>query len=415
MLLKAFLFAFGYGVAFYLFQFFCARAGMFIAPTAENIHSWDVGFYDSIKAGGYDANSDNTGFFILFPLVWKISHLGIWGITLLNTLFFSVGFSVLSYTLNVQDKKVWLLWLTLPPVYFAFIPYTESLFFLLGSLCLYGVDRKRYGMLWIALFLISLVRATGFFLIPAFIAMELLQEERRFWWKSLWRAGVRCILPTALGLGLFTYVQYRQTGIWFAYFKKQAEHWGHTFSLPGVPFSNIEGADWRYHWLSALAMFVNFIALIYLVRKGIAWLKQGKQVAAVRSLSAGYLVMVLMSLLFLNPKYGGHTTNIMGANRYTFITPFFFVFIHYLWQARPGGKQVLYIVLASNIFWGLFGAYAELNRYIVIGLPATFLVSVFLMSRWKEKYSWLLLPLIVFNFFMQAHFFQQFITPLYVD
>jgi len=143
---KAFIFALCYGFSFYILQFFLAKTGMFsILPNSTNLKSWDVGFYDSIRQNGYDAQSDNTGFFILFPLLWKISGLGIWGITFLNIVFFALGFAFLMRVIEEEDPVFWLLGLTLPSVYFAFLPYTESLFFLLGSLILYSIKKRHSG------------------------------------------------------------------------------------------------------------------------------------------------------------------------------------------------------------------------------------------------------------------------------
>jgi hypothetical protein len=415
LFIKAFSFALLYGVLFYIIQFFLAKTGIFILPTSSNLNVWDVGFYDSIKTSGYDPDTDNTGFFILFPLIWKVAHVGIWGIIFINIFFFACGFGLLAYTVNESDKKFWLFWLTLPSVYFAFVPYTESLFFLLGSLILYSIKEKKSGLLWISLFLISLVRATGIFLLPAFFAMELLSRPPKEWLTGVIRVFYRYAIPMIAGLALFIVWQYYETGIWFAYFKKQAEHWGHTFSLPGVPFSNIENAEWRYHWLSALAMFVDTIAFIFLIWQAILWIKNKNIKDQNLIFSAGYLTMALMTLLFLNPKYGGHTTNIMGANRYTIITPFFFLFIHFLSKQKFTNKHVLYTFIFINAFLVLFGAYHDLGKYLAIGLINNFLIIGFMLYVSHEKYSWVILAIVAFNFLIQLHFFQQFIAPKYVD
>lgn len=357
---KAFLFSFSYGVLFYVLQFFFTRTGLFIEPTTLNIKSWDVGFYNDIRSSGYDGESNNTGFFILFPLLWRISHLGIWGMVTLNVLIFSFGFAFIVKALKEEDKSFWLLWLTLPSVYFAFIPYTESLFFLFGALILYALKEKRNGLLWFALFMISTVRATGVFLLPAFLAMELLSNSTRQWWRSVCTVMIKYALPMFVGLALFVLWQYVETGIWFAYFKTQADHWGHTFSFPGLPFRNIEGGEIRYHWLSALAMLIDALAFFFLIRQAILWFRGQLIKDRALVLSAGYLTMVLMSVLFLNPKYGGPYTNIMGANRYTFITPFFFIFciscrnkviptnrfLLFFFSVMPSG---LYLVLMKSL------------------------------------------------------------------
>ena len=413
---KAFLFALCYGILFYLLQFFFVRTGIFITePTAHNLKSWDAGYYDDLRQNGYNAASDNTGFFILFPLIWKFSHLGVWGITALNVIFFSLGFAVLARTLKEEHKTFWLLWLTLPSVFFAFLPYTESLFFLLGTLVLYAVKENKRLLLWITLVLISLARSTSIFLIPAFIAMELFRQPRAQWFKSLWRALYRYTIPQLIGLSLFVIWQYRETGIWFAYFKTQAERWQHVFSFPGFPLSNLDNVAWRYHWLNALALLIDAIALIFLLWQLVLWLKRKPVYDEKVILSAGYLAMVLITELFYSPKYGHTNSFIGGSHRYTIMSPFFFVFLHFLGKQKYAARHILFFFLFIHAFWALFGVYAELNKYIAGAMVSNFLIVAFMLYSSREKYSWLIIPVIAFNFFMQFYLFQQFITPSFVD
>ncbi len=413
---RAFLFALGYGCLFYLLQFFFAETAMLgMHPGAGNLRAWDVVFYESIARSGYDGSSNNTGFFILFPLLWKLTGLNIWGICVFNICCFATGFAFLSRALHVSDKVMDMLWLSLPSGYFFFLPYTEALFFLLGALLLYAVQQERPALRWCALFLLSLVRPTASLLIPAFIAMELFSNPRQVWLRSITRAGYRYLPPVLLALALFILWQYQATGIWFAYFKTQATAWGHVWSWPGIPFTNIAGGDDRYHWLSSLALLVDLLALALLIRQLIRWSKNEVLQDKTWILSAGYLAMLLFNLLFMNPKYGNQTSNIMGANRYTLAAPFFFVFLYRLCQVSCSRRQLLYVFLFLNAFWILFGAYHTFSAWYTTALINDLLIMAFLYWRSQERYSWLAFPIIAFNFFVQMHLFQQFITPLYVD
>jgi len=415
--LQSFLFALGYGLLFYLLQFFFAKTGVFHNyPTSDNIRLWDVGFYESIRNNGYNAHTDNTGFFFLFPYIWKLTQLGIWGIIGFNILLFSLGFGILMKEIDTEDRQFWIFCLTLPPVYFAFIPYTEALFFLLGSVLLHAISRQRLWLIWLSLILISLVRATAFFLLPALFITELTLTPVRNIGKSVLGYLVKYAIPILIGLGIFIVWQYKETGIWFAYFKKQSSGWGHIFSWPEIPFSNIENADWRYHWLSALAMFIDFVAFIFLIRQFIRWLqKKGTITDNGLLLSFGYLAMVMISTLFLNPKYGGHNTNVMGVNRYTFITPFCFYVLYYFYKQPYTLTKTAGIFLGIAVFVSLFRAYNSLNHFIIIGLVPVTLVLAFCLSRSDRKYYWLLMAIIAFNFMVQLNLFQQFIGNLYMD
>lgn len=413
---QAFFFAFCYGVLFYILQFVFVRTHMLgTEPTLLSLKSSDVAFYDSIREGGYLAREQNPGFFILFPLIWRLTHLNAWGIVALNVAFFAAGFAIVSRLLKEENRIFWLLLLTLPSVFFAFVPYTEALFFLLAALLLYAVYRKNYKLLWLSLFIISFVRATGVFLFPAFLAMELFTHPLKDWYKSIARACFLYGLPLALGLGIFIWWQYLETGIWFVYFKIQAKNWDHHFSFPTLPLRNIENGDWRYHWLNALAILADSIALSFMIYHFVRWIRQ-KQIAqnGVLFICAGYMTMALFSILLMNPRFGDQT-NIMGAHRYTIMTPFFFVLLHHWSRRKYTPRQILYIFLAINAFWALFGAYEDLDKFIAIAVACDLMIIAFLFHYAYKKYDWLIVPVIAFNFFMQVHLFQLFISNVYVD
>ncbi len=122
-----------YAAGFYGLQFFLYSAGMVQGiPNETNLTAWDAHFYKFIVDNGYKSPLEpaHMAFFPLFPFIWKLSHVGVWGICVVNIVLFAIGFSVLSglFKLNSQNK---ILWLSIPAIYFTFIPYTEALFFLL--------------------------------------------------------------------------------------------------------------------------------------------------------------------------------------------------------------------------------------------------------------------------------------------
>ncbi len=411
------LFAFGYGIAFYVLQFFLVKTGVFpVRPSAAGIHNWDVGFYDTIQTQGYTGPGDHTGFFILFPLVWRITHLGIWGISLVNIGFFACGFAVLMQLLKEKDRLLWLLYLTLPSMYFNFLPYTEALFFLLAVLIMHAIHHQKTALLVLALFLISLVRATAMLLLPALLVMELLRNPLQSWGRGVLRFLLVGALPCLSALFLFLWWQHHQTGVWMAYFKTQAKVWGHTFSIPEFALSNIEDGGWRYHWLSALALFLCFLPFCWMVREGIRWLKNKGAQDANLVFGMGYLAMVLVTLLTFNPKYGAHRTLIMGSNRYVFASPFVIGALHYFAGKKFSQKWMVGLLFLANAFWAACGGYNDLQHYFIIGLAPTLLLIGFLFySNDKVANTWILAAVIAFNLLIQLKQFQLFITPVYVD
>ncbi len=97
--MSTFLLVILYAGCFYAFQYFLYATLMVPAiPNETNLISWDAGYYRDIANTGYDVHDGNLSrlaFFPLFPLVWEIAHVGVWGIVVINILFFATGFSIL--------------------------------------------------------------------------------------------------------------------------------------------------------------------------------------------------------------------------------------------------------------------------------------------------------------------------------
>ncbi len=415
---QTFLLAVGYALFFYCTQFFLYKAGLVrILPDTQNLLHWDCSWYRDIATNGYEfsgEHSSNSGFFILFPLVWKLVGVHVWGICLLNILFFAAGFSVLTsmFRLSVTDK---LLWLSVPTVYFAFIPYTEALFFFLCSLMLYGMHTRNNRLIMGSLFLLSLTRVVVVFVMPGLLAMCLMEDDRKHWLKSLLRFSWLYLLPGMLGLGAFIVYQYTQTHVWFAYFIQQQKFWRHEFyGLPGLPWQVLGGN--ALAGISALAVFADLAALICILYMGIRWL--AKNVRPTNPLlvpSTMYLFLVLYFTAFYSPSYGGNMTRTdsMGIFRYSMMSPFFYVFLqHFTTQRQYRWQHYLAAFLLVNVAYLSFGSYLHLQSMLFFNFN-TILVFLFMRNAQDNKLSALAIAL---NFLMQVQLFQLFIdNGIYPD
>jgi hypothetical protein len=398
-----------YVFLFYCLQFFLARFGMAAHyPTGENITSWDAGWYRAIAERGYihdDQGQSNTGFYFLFPFLWKILHLNAWGISAFNALCFATGLGVIAslYKLSVAER---LLLLTMPQVIIAFVPYSEALFFLLSALSFLGVHQQNRGLTWISLFLLSLTRATTITLIPAFLAMELLTNDRNLWGKSLVRYLVNYFLPLITGLAVFVLIQYAQTGVWFAYFKAQSTFWMRIYSPPIFP---LKGSDYSTFWLNAMAVFVCFIAALYLITFSVRWLIRNVRYEKELVLSISYLAITLYLTLFYSAKWEADKTDVIGTFRYALLNPFFFRFLIYLTKECQYKWQhyVLAIILASGT-WMAFGAYIHI-QYFLFFTGNTVIIVLYMLNS-NKKLEWPAFMVIALNFFFQVFYFQKFIS-----
>ena len=416
-ILNAFLLAVGYGIVFYAIQFFMQRACMVTAiPERGTLGQWDANIYEGLSKTGYEHfdKRDNTGWYILLPWVWKVLHVGMVGMSFANLVFFSAGFAIIAHLYHADTKEKFL-WLSTPSLFFMFVPYTEALFCFLAALSFYGIVKQKRRLIWCSLFLLSLTRFTAIFFIPVLLLMELLTNAQKDIWKVLRKYLVDYALPVLAGFFAFALIQYQQIGIWFAYYKQQSTAMGHELSLPVLPFSNFFAGP-RLIWLSALAMFAGVIAFGGIIIKCYRWLvKKEVYEDKIFILALGYLPIILMTMVFCNPKWGSNTTNLIGLHRYTFCSPFVFVFLYYYAGNvyRYKTLHFIFVLLFSNLLWLSMGSYLHIQEVLFYNMD-TLLILGYMLHANKRK-EWATYGIIAINIFLQVSLYQQYLNGLFPD
>lgn len=409
-----FLFAFLYGSCFHLLQFFLSQRDMVKKIAGNNdLVRFDASWYKSLAEKGYEyfdfANS-NSGFYPLFSFIWRITGLSPWGISFVNIFFLACGFALFTslYKLTAQEKFIWL---SIPSMYFCFIPYTESLFILLGSLVFFGIVRQNKWLTWTGLFLLSLSRPVALTLIPAFLFTELIMGNRNEWYLALVSAVKKYVWPLLAGTALFIWYQHHITGVWFAYFIQQSKFWAHEFSWPKFPLGSLFGP--KLLWLDALAMFLCFMSLAVLIKKGLQWLiKNEPATDKLLLLSYNYFTGILLATLFFNPKWGILTTNVFDVHRYIFVSPFFWIFLYrYTSNIIYKPASFLWIFLATNAFWLLFASYNHIQYLLYFNFGTLFIFLYMLYAN--KRMSWPALAIAAIQVFLQVQMFQFFIDEIY--
>lgn len=401
-----------YALLVYAIQFIAYKAGIFsFAPVSNTVLGWDATWYKSIAEDGYlywGGTQCNSGFFLFFPLLWRWLHLGIWGVCVMNVLLFAAGFTIITQLLKPDKMQRWL-WLTLPPIYFAFVPYTEAVSFLLGAICMYGIQHDKKWAVIISLFLLSLTRVSVTFLAPALLVMELMAAERKDWWKALKKSLWLYLLPSLAGLALFVWYQYKVTGIWFLYFKLQAEYWGHKFAWPSLPFVTTNNS--RTIVLTAFATICCTVAFMYMLYLFIKWIgANGVQKNKLLILSMGYLSATLLLTFFFNPKPAEQTV-IVGITRYAMCTPFFLPFLqHFTNNVKYRKVHFLYAFAGANIVLLLLGSYIHLRVFLYFNIST---VALLLYMLYGYKYKWVGILLVIAGIIAQAMVFQDFLTGMH--
>jgi hypothetical protein len=261
-----------------------------------------------------------------------------------------------------------LCYLSIPSCIFFFLPFSEAVFFLSGSIVLIGLHRQKQLLVVTGLVLCSLARGTAMFFIPAIILMEILAKGQASTKKSFTNIVLYTCAALA-GLAIVVLIQYAQTYEWFAFAKVQTKFYHHIFSWPRFPLTSY--ADAKILWLDGPAFFFGLVATAVAVAFLISFLlKKNEAVVCNKAFvfSTCYLVMTTMYAVFFNPKNGDGFTGINSLNRYFFATPFFFLFM--VFSLRTFDQRRRNLILFFSV---------ALVAWIGLGLgrPLPFLTNMF--------------------------------------
>jgi hypothetical protein len=326
---------------------------------------WDAGWYYSIKMNGYQFNpaaQSNTGFFPLFPMIWKLSGLGPRGISILNLAFFTGGIFLLAWQFKI-DKYILLFYLSLPAIFFNYIPYSEALFFFTASIFLVGFKRNSIWLIGIGLFLSSLARATAIFYIPTLLGLCIYYFSKDNFRRMLPKYGIY-VLIVLIAFFLVIFYQWTITGKWFAYTFQQINFWDHGIRFPKFPLTDWYVIDNLWHDTFALGLSV--IALILL---GFAffrrWFKKDLKVFEddpASLFSVFFLTGLLFYVLLFHPDHDG--TSLLSTSRYICCVPFTLILFNKLWVERIFSAQgmtylAIGVIILLLVSIGLTNFYAK--------------------------------------------------------
>ena len=311
---------------------------------------WDALWYESIRAGGYhfEANAkSNTGFFPLFPYLWRWLGLSSAGISFLNGILMLGTTYWLARQLRLWWPAVWL-FVALPTSLFFYLPYTEALFYAAAALVVLGLARQRPALVAAGMLLGGVVRPSALYFLPAAVGLGLVEIRHcpAAWRRWLGRTALY-MAAAAAGIGLVMLEQWRATGVWQAYIKTQM-HWGHAFKLPTLPFTSVSQGVLL---LDALALLAGLALGCWLL-----WvLAQRQRPAPEVVFAAGFVAATVLNTLLHAPSERGGSSLISVA-RYVLCTPFFLVLLHYfLPRQRPAGWLLAGVLAAAAVLATLLG------------------------------------------------------------
>jgi hypothetical protein len=164
------------------------------AVFASHFATWDGAHYLYLSEEGYGPGVRSNAFYPLYPLLMRWTSALTGGSHLIAGLVLANVFSLVGWVLFYEVARRRFgpevaLWATVflvlfPGALFYQFVYTEGLFFLLVMLVWMGLERERYGWVFVGAFLLPMTRAIGLFvLLP--IAWHLMTRRPLGWMVRL--------------------------------------------------------------------------------------------------------------------------------------------------------------------------------------------------------------------------------------
>jgi hypothetical protein len=339
----------------------------YLLTEASTINHWDGALYRRIRDEGY-ANSERLAkeklaFYPLYPYLWRYLHIDGLAMVVFNYLLFGAGLILLFLCLVPEPQKqfpVFVLALLFPTSACFYLPYAESLFLFTMALAVFGIMRRKYWIFFAGAFLFAMTRPSALIFLAALAAADTIYLIRYRKVKPWIRGLFYKLSPGMLGFACVTWVQFRKSGSWLAYFESM-DLW----PTESGYFNTI--TDWSLEGFGMTVFAIFFIALpalIYVLYSVyISFRKPATEVGD--SLMQGppefqRAYLLLVSLLFIagNLLYtfltSGNVLN--GFSRYTMGVPFFFIALFLLPEkmaAQPLFRRIL-VFISSLVLLCLF-------------------------------------------------------------
>lgn len=399
-----------------LFYVLLVKMGIFkVYPPQASLLNMDAYWYSQIRSFGYLYISNsmcNMAYFPLFPFLWKATALSPIGISIFNSLLFTVSMAFLigNKKYNFLQKLVIL---SFPSFIFFIIPYSEALFFFSGTILLTGYRRNSKMLICIGLLMCGLTRSVSVFFIPIIIITELwnyiFSDRIKSGYKFLKDVALY-IFCSALGFIYVCLLQFSITGKWF-YFITVQKYWNRQFQIPQLPFTTTSPE--RILGVDAIALTIGMLAFFILLRlKSLVNLK-GRDVI----FSILYILGILFLDVFLTNNVDGRTS-IWSINRHIMCTPFFVVFLGFMnfdVKLSSFEKYVLFLIIAAGaVMTALYEFPINLNYYLLFFI-VLFCIPLYQVFRDNRKLQFsCLLFFYAANVFLFVMFYQSHVLNLWV-
>jgi hypothetical protein len=364
----------------------------------ENFELWDAGIYKCISERMYRPELDCYGrvraaFFPLFPILWKITGSTPIGISVINYFLFisSVAILLLLFLKTPLTDKLIIfgILITLPSVIIFYIPYTEALFLFTMTLAVIGIMKKKYGLFFAGILLMSMVRPATLFVLLAMLVAEgfILIRDRDL--RSFFKEVCLKSFPFLVGYFCALFIQYLSSGSWTAIFEAQ-KHWtGGVQLMKGISDWSVEGFG-----LTTFAMVFTCLPAIGFILFSILKILKPASGSTPPSLKDdGKAYLALISALYLSGIFA-FTLITSGGNlhsffRFTLASPFFYIalliLLDQLFERPVLPPIMIYLALMNALVLFLYVVDYGMPRmqFSFFGLYLFIITGLFLFIRKK--------------------------------
>ena len=345
-----------------------------IIPTVNELSAFDTDHYTNIKNKGYSfdpGKQSNVAFFPAFPYIWKYSGLNIYGISIFNIILFYISFIFLAYSFGFSAREQLLL-LSVPSMFFMYVPYSEALYFGISVLLLTGLQKNNYVAASAGYFLSSLTRSAANVFLPAIILTEWIDNKFKAW-KNVFLYS----FFTLAGIALVAYIQYVQTGYAFGFIQTQ-QYWEHRLQWPKLRFTS-----WgQYVWLDAAAFLFGVLCMYISAEMVLKFKHYFTDFTKNKALVFSVLCISGLTFLSLIMKGG----SFFSLNRYIFPSAFFCLSSVYLLRcAKVEFSRLKYIFIGLFLFFTLFHFFVHISLILKYFVLSLYLCLYFLLNHTNPK------------------------------
>lgn len=335
---------------------------------------FDAEHYQTIAIQGY-LEYHSQAFFPLFPVLWKLSALGPFGISTLNFLLVIVSSSWVASKLKVQLSD-FLFFMVSPGLAFFLLPYSESVFFVSGIFVLVGLKEQKPSLRILGLVLSSFSRPAFSVFAPALIILYLLRPD-----KYSLKALITDLLLLFGSFFLVMFVIDLWGGEWLQFFEVQKVGWGNEFRIPELPFKSWSTTPVLV--LDLTALFIGLICGLFLIKLLVNRYRKGNlsnQFSPDLIFAMSYLGGITLLIIIFR---GGM---IFSLNRFVFATIYFAWLLWHLKEFKI--RRIDLIILASGlmILFLWHGAYVHFKVLLQFLVSAVLFILILYSANSERPY-----------------------------